>query len=280
MKSLTKHAHYLSLLVMVFFGSLGCSHTPVGPPPLPAEVREQLGQIGVAYYGPVSLAVTAKPARGAGQGAGRAAGGALRGLLEHPPMDPLDIVLTPAIVGVSALVGAGLAPSAAAVAEAETVLGQAVADPPLPGTFRDRLLQALQTQRPQAVLVLSDPAADAEDEGFSPAARSQDGIETVLEVNGPTITLRKGKHAGDINPALRLSVSVSCRVRRTANHALLYTYSPEYRGDARTFTAWAADNAQPFREGVVRASEFLAQQIVAQLFGMETEKDKKGAHMP
>jgi hypothetical protein len=175
---------------------------------------------------------------------------------------------------VGALVGAVLAPSAAAVEEAETILDQVVTDPDLPVAVRDRLLRAVQNQRPQAVPVLPVPDATAEEEAIAQAVRSQDGSDTVLEVYGPTIALLKGNSAGTINPALRVSVSVYSRVIRTADRAVLYTYSPEHRGEARTFTAWATNNAQPLREEVGRAAESLAKQIVAQLFGAETSGEK------
>jgi hypothetical protein len=280
MEPLTRHPRSLGLVVLVFLGSLGCSHTPVGPSPVPAEVREQLGRIGVAYQGPASLTVSAKPVRGAAQGAGKGAVTALVGTFEacKGGGDPRGvaglIILSPGIVAVGALAGAVFAPSAAAVEEAETVLDQAVADPDLPAAVRDRLLQAVQTQRPHAVPVFPMPDPTAEEEVIAQAARSHEGIDTVLEVYGPTIALLKGDFTGNINPALRLSISLYSRLIRTADRALLYTYAAEHRGEARTFTAWATNNAQPLREEVDRASATLATQIVAQLFGTETSSEK------
>lgn len=274
-----KHPRSLGLVVL-FLGSMGCSLTAVGPSPLPADVREQLGRIGVAHQGPASLTVQTKPVRGAGQGAGKGAVtalvgtfGALRGCSD-PRAGAGLIMLSPGIVAVGALVGAVLAPSAAAVEEAETVLDQAVADPDLPVAVRDRILQAVQRQRPQALPVFPVPDFTAEEEIIAQAVRSHDGIDTVLEVYGPTIALLKGGYAGNINPELRLSISVYSRLIRTADRAILYTYSPEHRGEARTFTAWAANNAQPLLEEVDRASETLAKQIVVQLFATETSGEK------
>jgi hypothetical protein len=285
MKRLKRQSQCLGLVVLVFLGSLGCSHIPIGPSPLPAEVREQLGRIGVAYQGPASLTVQTKPVRGAGQGARQGAGAVLGGTFEaiKGGGDPRGaaglIMLSPGIVAVGALVGAVLAPSAAAVAEAKTVLDQAVADPALPVAVRDRLLHAVQRQRPHAVPVFLVPEFTAEEEVIAQAVRSHEGIDTVLEVYGPTIALPKRDYTGNINPALRLSISLYSRVIRTADRALLYTYAAEHRGDARTFTAWATNNAQPLREEVDRASETLANQIVAQLFGTETS-DKQGEDLP
>ncbi len=276
MGPLTRHPRHLGLVVMLFLGSLGCSHTPAGPFPLQAEVREQLGRIGVAYQGPASLTVHAKPLRGAGQGAGRGALIALGVVVEMARSggDPRGtaglIMVSPGIAAVGALLGAVLAPSAAGVEEAETVLDQAVADPDLQVAVRDCIVQAVQGRRPQAVPAFPEPDSAAEEEAIAQAVRSYEGIDTVLEVYGPTIALRKGDYAGDINPGLRLSVNLYSRLIRTADRALLYTYSPEHRGEARTFTAWATNNAQPLREEVARASQTLAKEIVDQLFGPET----------
>ena len=275
MERFRTHLLGLGLVIALFLGSLACSHTPVGPPPLPPDVRQQLGRIGVAYQGSPALVVYARPLRGAGQGARNGAGAALGGIVQMVSGggDPRGmvglIILSPAIVGVGALIGAVVAPSAAAVEEAETVLDRAVADPDLPVAVRNRILEAVQRQRPQAVLLLPEPDADAGDEVFAQAARSREGIDTVLAVSGPTITLGKAGSAGNINPALLLSVSVSYTVMRTADRALLYTYVSEYRGKARTFTVWAADNAQPLREELDRASDRIAKQIAAQLFGSD-----------
>jgi hypothetical protein len=272
------HSRHLGLVAMLLLGVLGCAHTPLGPAPLPAEVREQLGRIGVAYQGPASLTVWARPVRGAGEGAGKGAMEALGGAAAFSGggMGALGvIILSPGIAALGALVGAALAPSAAAVADAEVILDQVVADPDIPVAVRDHILQAVHIQRPQAVLLLPEPDAAAEDEAIAQAARSREGIDTVLEVSGPTIYLRKRDYAGDINPSLRLSVSLYCRVMRSVDRALLYTYSPEYHGEARTFTAWAANNAQAFRQELDRASETLARQIVAQLFGPDPSLEKE-----
>ena len=133
---------------------------------------------------------------------------------------------------------------------------------------RDCILRAVHGQRPQAVAPF--PESDsANEEAIAQAVRSQEGLDTLLEVHGPMIALKKGEYTGDINPALRLSVSLYSRLVRTADRALLYTYSPEHRGETRTFTAWAANNAQLLRDEVARASEILAKELVGQLFGPE-----------
>jgi hypothetical protein len=273
MRLLTRYPGHLGLVGMLFLSSLGCSHTPVGPSPLAAEVRAQLGRIGVAYRGPVSLTVTAKPLRGAGQGARRGALTAAGGVVEmlKGPGDPMGtaglILFSPGIVAVGALVGAVLAPSAESVAAAEAILAHAVADPDLPVAVRECILRAVQGRRPQAVPAFPESDSAANEEAIAQAVHSQQGLDTLLEVHGPIIVLQKGDYAGNINPVLRLSVSLSSRLVRTADGEWLYTYSPQYRGESRPFTAWAANNAQPLRDEVARASESLAKDLVLQLFG-------------
>jgi hypothetical protein len=282
MKTLGKQLRSVGLVVTLFLGSLGCSHAPVGPSPLSAEIRGQLGNLGVAYQGPASLTVQAKPVRGAAQGAGTGAMTALVGTFQaalsgggHPMGSAGLIMLSPGFVAIGALLGAALAPSAEAVEEAETLLDLAVADPDLPAAVRDHIVQAVQGQNPQATVVLPDPAPAAEDEYLVEAIRSREGIDTILEIQGPTIGL--WKEGGPINPSLRLSVGVSTRLIRAADRDVLYTFSPEYRGETRTFTDWAADNAQAFREEIPRASEAIAAQIVTQLFGPDPSPNNEVA---
>ena len=282
MGPLTRRPRYLDLVVMLFLGSLGCSHTPVGPSPLPAEVREHLGRIGVAYDSAARLWVDAKPLRGAGPGARRGALIALGGVVEMLTKSPGDprgvaglIMLSPGIVAVGALVGAASAPSAAAVAEAETVLAEVVADPDLLVTVRTRLLQAVHCRRPDAVPVLPVPDTAAEEKTVAQAVRSHAGVDTVLEIYGPTIGLRKGPGAGAINPSLQLSVRLRTRVIRTPDGEVLSWFGLVYEGETRTFTEWAANHGQPFREEVDRAVESLIQQIVAHLFGTESSDAKR-----
>ncbi len=276
MDPLRQHGRVDGLLVLLGLLALGCAHSPVAPPPLAPEVREQLGRIGVAYEGPASLWVNAMPLRGAGEGAGRGAQTVLRGVFQ-PVMERGDprglaalILFGPPIVGVGALVGAVLAPSAAAVAEAETVLSEVVVDPDLLVALRDRFLQAVRRRRPQAGVTLPLSEAGAAEESLAPVAWARKGIATVLEARGPAISLMKGSLAGSINPSLRLSVRLTTRVIRTADGAILYWSSLVYDGEARTYTGWAADDARPLREAVARAMETLVHQSVALVFGPET----------
>ncbi len=275
MEPLGQHGRVSGLLVLLGLLALRCAHSPVVPPPLAPEVRERLGRIGVAYQGPALLWVEAKPLRGAGRGA--EAGGqmvldGISGVASRA--DPLTIagliLLSPGIVAGGALVGAALTPSATAVAEAETVLNEVAADPGLATAVRERFLQAVRRRRPQAVLTLPAPEQWAEEESSARVAWAWEGIETVLQVQGPGILLVKGRLAGSINPALRLSVSLGTRVIRTADGEVLYWSTLVYDGEARTYTGWAADNAQPLREAVARAMETLVHQSVALMFGPET----------
>ncbi len=283
MEPLRQHGQVSPLLVLLILVGLGCAHSPVAPAPLAPEVREHLGRLGVAYQGHVFLSVDAKPLRGAGQGAGR---GAIQGLAlplavacsgGNPMGAAGAILLSPGFAAVGALVGAVLAPSAAAVEEAETVLDQVAADPDVLLAIHDRLLQAVQRRRPDAVVTLPLPEPGGVEESLAPVAWARGGIETVLEVRGPDIRFMKGRLAGSINPSLRLSVNLAARLIRTADGSVLYSFLPMYDGEARTYTGWAADNAQPLREELDRAAESLAQQIVAQVFGPDLAEFREEA---
>ncbi len=275
MEPLRQSGRISGLLVLGLL-ALGCAHSPVAAPSVAPEIRESLGRMGVAYEGPASLWANAKPLRGAGRGAGRGVQAVVEGVFQ--PMfergDPRGLVglilFGPPIAGVGALVGAVLAPSEAAVVEAETVLNEAVVDPDLVVGLRDRFLQAVQRRRPQARVTLPLSDTGAAEESLAPVAWAREGITTVLEARGPAISLMKGSLSGSINPSLRLSVRLGTRVIRTADGSVLYWSSLVYEGETRTYTGWAANNAQPLREAVLRAMETLVQQSVALVFGPET----------
>ncbi len=258
----------LGLCVLVLWG---CAHAPVGSPPLEREVREQVGQLGVAYQGPASLSVQTKPVRGAAEGAGLGAKTAFGGTLAIAMSggDPRGamalIMLSPAIIAVGALAGAAIAPSADAVTEAEAALDLATADPTVIARVRNRMMERVQQRWVSAVAILPEADRSAEDEYLTQALQARQSVDTVLEVEGPFIVLEKAESAGAINPALHLCVSMHTRLRRAADRATLYAFTPEYRGAARTFTAWGANDAQRFRDELAEAADALADLLMGQL---------------
>ncbi len=123
----------------------------------------------------------------------------------------------------------------------------------------------------------SDLAPTPPSEGGSYQPLASQGIDTVLEIGVQRIALQssRGSTAGSLwslsaaglNPSLRLVVTARTRVVKVADGAELYLHTGEHQGSELTFTKWAANNAQAFREGQDQLMQNLAAEIVAQVFG-------------
>jgi hypothetical protein len=93
------------------------------------------------------------------------------------------------------------------------------------------------------------------------------GVDTVLEIQ----LIHPGLVGnGGVNPQLRVEVAGRARLVSLRDGRELASAPLRYRGEGRTFTAWAADDAKAFRAEVERCNESLAAQSVAALLPRET----------
>lgn len=227
---------------------------------------------------------------------GPPSGDALRAVVAYTaPHGPQAIAVGTVAVGLSPLVlagtavaahevrrfyGAVVADSDGAVARARAALAQASPA----GDFERRLgasvlahaRRARPATRPLAlarpVLPLSasrkgqvSPGHVTEADYSGLAAR---GIDTVLEIK---IHEPRLSGADRINPALALSFHARVRIVSARDGRELYYDYLEYRGEGRTFVAWAEHDARAFRAEIDRAVASLASEIVAQ--ALERERD-------
>lgn len=265
MKTAARHPLLIGLFMTVLAGSLACAHT--ASPPRSEPVGTHIGRIGiVAVQDSFSLALPNKPARGAWAGAGK---GALTGMVgsieagfEAGGWNTLGgMVFSPGFGALGALIGAAMAPSAAAVDEAEAALTQATVD--LKPEMHGHVMGVAQSYPSHAFVLLPPSDPPSRDEQYY-RSLSREGVDAILEIAQPTIAL---KGSGEINPSLKLSITVGTNLIRTEDSTSLYAGSLEYQGGTRTFTEWGANDAQAFREEVDRTIEGLAKEILTHLFG-------------
>ena len=111
------------------------------------------------------------------------------------------------------------------------------------------------------------PAALNEEVSYRLLAR--EGIDTILEISVLALGL-----AGEwgVNSPLAVFMTVRTRLIQVVDDTALYDSTSKYRSttdkfiETHKFTEWAANNAQPFREELVRAYQSLARKIVEELF--------------
>lgn len=285
MKSAARYPILIGLFTTVLIGSLGCAaNRPYAlalPPPPPEEVKAQLVTIGVVSKGFPQKLVYSTPAADAADGA---AEGARYGLsMVWPPPPDAGIIFYPifypAVLAVTlaagAVVGAVIMPPAAEVDQAEVALTQAWADLNVTEAMRDRLVQATRGYTRYIFVPIPEPnpAASGEQPNYYSRDRdryyslAREGVDTILEISGGTISLAAGERAGRINPSLMLLTTVRARLLRSVDSTVLYAYTAEYRGATHTFTEWGANNAQMFCDEINRGYHRLAADIVDQVFG-------------
>jgi hypothetical protein len=275
------------MLVTVCGGPLGCAirAQPALPQAPSDEVRAQLNTIGVAtgrYHPDVQLQA---PTSGRGAGAAKGAGygliaGATPGLvIASAPFGGgcgggagalvcsaiilfgLGVAAAGGTVGVlgGTLYGAVAAEPASRISAAETELRSTVDDLDVQRALRDHVLRVAGERTKLKFVALEDHGATGSDY----LALAMNDVDTVLEVDVSSIRL-----AGDgIDPPVRLLMSASARLVRTADGAELFAERIEYRSaDQRKFVEWASEGSRALREEVGRGAEALADDIVQLLF--------------
>lgn len=172
------------------------------------------------------------------------------------------LLLSPVVALGGAIYGAIAAETADKVEAAEAIFKNTLADLKIQETFRDRVLQVArdETRHPFVLLSEGGPTAPGEDVGYSSIVSQ--GIITILEVS----VKKLGLPGVGINPPLPLVMSAGARLVRVDDGEELYTREWVYMSRKREFVEWAANNAQPLREELERASQTLAEQVVDELF--------------
>lgn len=208
---------WLTLGLLLMQG--GCATiSPPAPPPLPPEIRAQLGRVEVVA---ARFAPTIELTR---------------------PMTKLREAALGFLLGgpIYALIGAGSAEWADRAQKAEVALQHAFAELKIQQALRDRLVALA---RDEARLDLGPggdvgPIRPEEDADYHPLAA--EGIDTVLEVSVTRLGLGGGEEGGP-NPMLTMILTTRIRLVRSGDGAELYREELSRRsGSRKLFVEWAA----------------------------------------
>jgi hypothetical protein len=262
----------VSLLILLLVGQSGCATTkPYTLPPPPSEaVRTELGTVGIAsarFLPKVEMLKPKGKASGAAAGAGIGAGGMIEGGAMTADHDPLGLLLGLALAPVGAVVG-GVVGAVEGVSskqrnEAEDAINKAVSQLKIQATMKDYILRVAQQQTGYHFVDLDGQGPETPEGKVDYSSLANGGIDTVLEISVPAFGLVGTK---GINPPLAFFMSLQTRLVRTKDGAVLYEQKLEYRNAQRTFTAWAAKNAEPFRVEFNRCYQSLAEKVVEEIF--------------
>ena len=179
------------------------------------------------------------------------------------------ILLAASVVGATVggvtgtVIGAAQAEPAEKVTSSESQLRAALANLKLQESLCDCMVQAAECKvgaRLSPVAGLG-PASPEEKVVYTDFAGK--GIDTVVEVSVTDIGL---DGPWDVNPPIAFFMRAHVRVVRTSDGTQVYDASFRYRGNAQTFSEWAADGAAPFQAELDRACRFLAEKAVEEIF--------------
>jgi hypothetical protein len=272
------------MLPVVLLLLLSCATIPKQPPPPPQELRADLGRIGIvsASFQPevrfqkpmtkedasaVGVARGALITMGIGYGTGN-----LLGLAA-------GVVLSPVGAAVGGIAGQIMGVPSQKIKETEDTLNGCLATLNFQETMRERFLKTVareQTQYPFLLLEVQGPNALGEEVIYG--SLSDKGIDTILEIGLRKCELweKGGKRLErSINAPLHFLMAVSIRLIRTTDGHVLFDRNFVYDNQnvPLKFSEWGVNNAQPFREELDRAFQFLAFEIVGAVYMIQTPAD-------
>jgi len=263
------------MLPVVLLLLLSCATIPKQPPPPPQELRADLGRIGIvsaSFQPEVRFQKPMTKGAAALHGAGEGAIGVLRTPCSGYGCAGV-LALVPVGAAIGSIVGAVMGVSSGKTEETEDILNGCLATVNFQETMREHFLSAAKEKTNYPFVLLDLQGPQAMDEEVTYGSLSDKGIDTVLEIG-----LRKcqlwGKE-GSINPHLHFLTAVGIRLIRTTDGHVLFSRSFVYdNGKARLkFSEWGVNNAQPFREELDRAFQFLALEIVGAVYMIQTPPD-------
>ena len=160
------------------------------------------------------------------------------------------------------------APSAAAVGSAAAVLPQAWEAVQAGAVLQDQLVARAREAGGARLVPLPAPELPPSGAALPGAGSGPAAPETILVVWGPRTYLRSTEGTEAPNPRLTVVLTVRILLLRSADGAVLFdAFGEQCTEEARTFTAWGADNAAAFRTEVQRSLHILAGEIVMQALG-------------
>jgi hypothetical protein len=182
---------------------------------------------------------------------GSAGGGGQLGVVIVGGVLALGIAFLPVAALIGSIYGGCAAPSAQEVEDALLRIQRAIAEAELPRGVAEQILEIGRT-RTDASLVLVEPG--------SPLPPCDSRVEV-----GPVNIVLSGPY--NVNPPLRLAVSVTVRVRRSSDGAVLHEITlVRSRPEATEFLEWSKDEAGRLRREFTALPAEIADRVVGELF--------------
>jgi hypothetical protein len=258
------------MIVALLSTQPGCARSvPRLPPPPSEQLRAHFGTIGVVSVQFIPKVKMLTPAKGRASAAARQAAKAERKMSDAFPFPSGDIcclVLTPFTMCIGALRGAGKAPPEREVEETIEELNKEVpAGIEIQEKMRAQFLEVAREKTHYDFVVLEDQGPATPDEKLSYDSLADHAIDTVLEIGVLNLGLEGDWE--EIDPPLTFFMTSRTRLIRVADGEVIYaaTFSC---GSAtnQTFEAWAANEAQSFKEALSNCDSTLAAKIVEEIF--------------
>ena len=254
----------IALLGALSVLSVGCTSTAPIAAPLPApmsiaEARAEFGTLGVAAVGRTPELHVERFETSRWKAAGE---GALAGLVFPLALEKsgtsliVAIGLAPLTMPIGAIYGALAAQSQDEVEPAVSTVEAATRDANVQQRLRDLVIAHLNREHYGGVVPVDETATASAD------------IETVVHVGVNDMFLTAAlDEFNQFNPALTLSLDGEMRLLKNGIEVKRLPLSTPLRfpGAARKLRAWAADDAQSFKEGIADQLEKLAGDVVSKL---------------
>jgi hypothetical protein len=266
------------MLPVVLLLLVSCTTTPKLPPPPPEQLKADLGRIGIvsaSFQPEVKFQKPLSKGRAAWHGAGEGAVGVLQvgqGCYGIGCAGVLALAPVGAVVG--SIVGAIKGVPSQKIKETEDALNGCLATLNFQETMREHFLKTVameQIQYPFVLLEVQGP--NVLDEEVTYDSLSDKGIDTILEIGLRKCELWGAKDS--INPHLYFLMAAGIRLIRITDGHVLFSrnFVYDYRNVPTKFSEWGANNAQPFREELDRAFDYLALEIVGAVHMIQTPPD-------
>jgi hypothetical protein len=262
----------LSLLV-------SCATVPKIKTP-PEEFKANLGTIGVvsANFQPeVHLGKPMGKGTAALHFAGKGAGVGLWVAAQGANAGPAAFVLlgfVPIGAAIGSVVGLAKGMPYTEIKEPEKAIRSYLATVNFQETMRERFLSVAREQARYPFVPIEVQGPKTPDEEVTYASLSESGIDTVLEISVHKCELfNRDKNRG-VNPHFYLGLVAGIKLIRVTDGKVIYSEKfVDQWSNSLKFSEWGANDAEPFREGLDHAFQYLAGLMVDRISRIQAPSD-------
>ena len=279
MKSKTKKLIWVALAVILSL-LVSCATVPKIKTP-PQEFKANLGTIGVVSPS-FQPEVRLKKPMGRGAAAWHFAGkGAAVGLWvasqgSNAQMGAGFVALgfIPIGAAVGSIVGLAKGVPSKEIKEPEKALKSYLTTVNFQETMRERFLTVARKETQYPFVPLEAQGPKAPDEEATYASLSESGIDTVLEISVRKCELFDRDKERGINPHLYLRLVVAMKLIGVKDGKVLFKENfVDQWSNSLKFSDWGTNDAQPFREALDHAFQYLAGLIVDRISRIQAPPD-------